>query len=71
MKTYERVEVQLHAFLTSALHGVSLPGLFIPEREALVTTVYEAGWASDLVWTRLGRKKSLFLLETEPRSSSP
>jgi hypothetical protein len=47
MKTYWRVEVQLHSFLTSALDGgecsASHPGRFIP-RERDPGTHWIGGW---------------------------
>jgi len=51
------VEVQLHAFLTSALDGgewsVSGPGRFIRRERAPDTHwIGEAGWAPEPVWTR-------------------
>jgi len=55
MKTYWGVELQRHAFLTSALEGgewsASHPGRFIPRETALSTIDYEVGWAPESVWT--------------------
>jgi hypothetical protein len=43
------VEIQLHAFFTSALDidelSASRPGCFTPEQRTLVPTGQEAGWA--------------------------
>jgi hypothetical protein len=50
------VEVYLHVFLTSALDGsqwsASSPGRFTPREITLVSIGYEAGWATEPVWTR-------------------
>jgi hypothetical protein len=49
MKTEGGMKVQLHAFLTTALDGVKWSTLcnscFSSMKQALVTTVQEAGWA--------------------------
>jgi hypothetical protein len=48
MKTYKRVQVQFHAFLSSALDGISgqlhAPAALTPEKEPPVPTGKEAGW---------------------------
>jgi len=47
MKTYKRVQVQFHAFLSSALDGISgqlhAPAALTPEKEPPVPTGKEAG----------------------------
>jgi len=54
MKAYWGVEIQPHAFFTSALDGsqwsASRPGRFIPREEPLVPSGQEARWATELVW---------------------
>jgi hypothetical protein len=45
-------------------------GCFTPGEEPLVSIGYEAGWASEPVWTRWRREKYLPPPEIEPRSSS-
>jgi hypothetical protein len=56
MNTYVEVEVQLHAFLTSALNGGewsgSRPGRFAPGENLQVPIGQEDGWATEPVWTR-------------------
>jgi len=48
MKAYAGVQVQLHAFLTSALDGkLHVPAALLP-----VPTECETEWASEPVWTR-------------------
>jgi hypothetical protein len=55
MKMYVGVEVQLHAFLTSALYGgewpASCPGHFTPRRKIPVSITQEVGWYPEPVWT--------------------
>jgi hypothetical protein len=76
MKTYRGVEVQLHALLTSALHGrdwsASRPGSFTSRVRVPSTHCMEAGWAPDLSG-RGGEEKttSLPLPGIEPLSSHP
>jgi hypothetical protein len=61
MKTYEEMEVYLHAFLTSALDGcewsASRPGRFTPGKELPIPIRWEAGWTPEDVWTRWQREK--------------
>jgi hypothetical protein len=56
MKTYGRMEVQLHASLTSTLDGgkwsASQPGSFTPGEKTPVPNGYESGSDSEPVWTR-------------------
>jgi hypothetical protein len=56
MKTYCGVEVQLHAFLNSALDGdewsTSRPGRFTPRERARGTLGQDAGWAPQPFWTQ-------------------
>jgi hypothetical protein len=56
MKAYWGVELQLHAFLTSALNGsewsASRPATLHPGKEPLVPIGQETGWAPEPVWTR-------------------
>jgi len=50
------VDVQLHAFLVSALDGGEMlayrPGRFTLGKETLVPIVQVAGWTPEAVWTR-------------------
>jgi hypothetical protein len=70
------VEVQVQAYLTSALDGsswsVSHPATSFPGKGCTVSIGLEAGLAPEPVWTRCRRKRflSLKLPEIEPRSSS-
>jgi len=70
MKMYGGVEVQLQAFLNSALDGgewsASCPGHFTPGKHTLIHTVQEARWAPEPVWIWLQREKSLLLLGIKP-----
>jgi len=67
MKTYEGVEVYLHAFLTSQLDGdkwsASLPGRFILMERAPARYPFVGGWLGPriTVWARWGREKISFL----------
>jgi hypothetical protein len=77
MKTYWGVKVYLHAFLTSALDGsewlASLTGRFTPREEPPVPIGQEAGWASEVFWTRWWEKLPAPAgnQTLEPRSSGP
>jgi hypothetical protein len=51
------VEVQLRAFLTSALGGGEWSAL-PPGKELPVPIGWEAGWAPEPAWTRWGREKN-------------
>jgi hypothetical protein len=56
MKTYEGMEVYLHAFLTSVLDKMSgqrdAPATLLPGKLHPVTGGYEAEWAPEPVWMR-------------------
>jgi hypothetical protein len=66
MKTTEREEVQVHAFLMSALHGGEASTLrlsrFIPREETLCTTKWRNSWAQQRVG-RFGKGNILLYLE--------
>jgi hypothetical protein len=58
--TYGVVEIQLHTFLTTALDEVSgqfhVLAALLPGKEVPVPIGYEAGCASELIWTWQRRK---------------
>jgi hypothetical protein len=76
MKAYGAVELQLHAFLTSALDGgewpASIPGRFVPRERALGTY-----WRGGCVGPRadldavVEKRNSLPLPRIEPQPFSP
>jgi hypothetical protein len=75
MKTYRRVEVELHMFLTSALDGgewwASRPGRFTPGERAPVAHLIKA-WVDPRGDLLAGvKKKCLQPPGIEPWSSSP
>jgi hypothetical protein len=55
MKMYGGVDLEIHAFLASALVGdqwsASRPDRFNQGKESPIHTKYEAGWAPESVWT--------------------
>jgi len=61
MKVYRGMEVQLHLFLTSALHGGERsalhPGSFISGEGAQGTLDYRARWTPKAIWTLWRRHK--------------
>jgi hypothetical protein len=64
MKTYGGVDILFHVFLTAAL-VVSGP-LQAPEKESLVFTGKEAGWARAPAWTKYRKTLHLMGLELQP-----
>jgi hypothetical protein len=76
MKTYERVDLQIHIFLISALVGgewlASCPCRFTPGEE-VPCTHWTVGWVGPNQFGRCGVEKNLASTETRtpiPRTSS-
>jgi hypothetical protein len=55
---YEGVELELHSFLTSALHRGEWSASR-PKEIAAESIGYKVGWTPDPVWRMYGREKSL------------
>jgi hypothetical protein len=72
MKTYGKVKVQLHAYLTSTLDegewSVSRPGRFTPREKASSTHSKGAGLAPEPILT-VWRKVSFSCKDSNPYSS--
>jgi hypothetical protein len=70
MKTYERVKVQLHAFLNLTIHGgewlSSLPGRFSPREKPQHPLDRRLGEPQSRSGRRNKKKNSLPLLGIEP-----
>jgi hypothetical protein len=60
MKAYEGVDLEVLFSFTSALVGgewsAARPYCFTPGKEPPVSSGYEAGWASEPVWTAVEKR---------------
>jgi hypothetical protein len=77
-KTYEGTEVQIHAFLTSAVDGgegrIHAPVVLLQGKKTTAPVLQEVGWAPELIWALWRRE--IFLASSGnqapiPRISSP